>query len=288
MPFRLPSPPPSATVLSLDPLVYTVPLLSPAEASGLLKHAESRLLAAPLEKSNPPAATLSPAGLRPLPLLCLLSGLPSAVAASRLPGHTFSSLLSASALPVLLFSLLASLLPSLALACISAASPSLRTSSAVALNAPSDLPPLSPLLSSLAASLSLPPSHFEAPVYTRYAPAEIFSRHYDASPSPREWAGEGGQRVATCIAYLSTLPAGVGGETSFPSLSLSVPPVSGTCLFFFPADLSDPALRPDRRLLHESLPASEEKRIVQTFVRAGEVPPPLGLPGGWSEGDDPD
>ncbi|GMI51734.1 hypothetical protein TeGR_g2550, partial [Tetraparma gracilis] len=122
MPFRLPSPPPSATVLSLDPLVYTVPLLSPSDASGLLAHAESRLLAEPLERSNPPAATLSPDGLRPLPLLCLLSGAPSAVAASRLPGHTFEALLSASALPVLLFSLLASLLLPLALACISAAS----------------------------------------------------------------------------------------------------------------------------------------------------------------------
>ena len=56
---------------------------------------------------------------------------------ARLPGDTVLDIYVADALPLSGYPL-----PPLALACISAASPSLRTSSAVALNAPSDLPPL--------------------------------------------------------------------------------------------------------------------------------------------------
>jgi hypothetical protein len=124
--------------------------------------------------------------------------------------------------------------------------------------------------------------HWEAPVVTRYAPnGARFARHNDASPTRgSEWTDQGGQRVVTCICYLTSLPSNetTGGETYFDVLDIAVRPTQGMALFFFPADSN--TLVADDRTTHESLPTSpkHEKWIVQMFGRTQTVPPPLGLP----------
>ena len=122
---------------------------------------------------------------------------------------------------------------------------------------------------------------WEAPVFTRYPPGSVFSRHQDASPTKgSEWEDEGGQRVVTCICYLNTVPK--GGETSFDQLNIVVPPKQGNALIFFPSVLGD-SLEADERLTHESMAVLDgEKCIVQMFGRVGpRVPPPLGLPNAY-------
>jgi len=116
---------------------------------------------------------------------------------------------------------------------------------------------------------------WEAPVVTRYSPGALFASHNDASPTRgSEWRVLGGQRIVTVITYLNSCEK--GGGTKFDKLNISVQPVQGSALVFFPAD-SD-TLVADDRTVHQSLPAVEEKWIVQLFGRVRRVPPPLGIP----------
>lgn len=128
---------------------------------------------------------------------------------------------------------------------------------------------------------------WEAPVVTRYEVGAIFAKHGDASPQKgAEWITQGGQRVITCICYLTTMKdddsssgsgSGGGGETYFERLDIQVTPQAGTALIFFPADYD--TLVADDRTIHESLPPkATEKWIVQLFGRVDRVPPPLGIP----------
>lgn len=64
--------------------------------------------------------------------------------------------------------------------------------------------------------------------------------------------------------------------TKFDKLGFQVQPRSGSALIFFPA-IAD-TMEADGRTVHQSLPAVEEKYIVQLFGRVGRVPPPLGIP----------
>jgi prolyl 4-hydroxylase len=131
--------------------------------------------------------------------------------------------------------------------------------------------------------LGIPLPQLEEPQIVRYRAGEEFTWHYDEVP--RSQMGNGGQRLATLLVYLNTVEN--GGETVFRDLKqcvdkagqlcqeqLSVQPVEGHALLFFPAYRDG---RPDDRTLHKGGMAASEKWIVQMWIheRAYEaaVPP---------------
>jgi hypothetical protein len=269
--------PPSATVLSEDPLVYVVPnFLSDEECDSYMERVnrlskESR----PMTRSNPPEVSISVSKLWPLPLLSLGAGIPSLL---KLDGSRPSmDQLVESVLP----SIVIALAGSAALALLTVplmrlvSDSSSRTSDAMALNLEEDFGFVHPFVDKVCEITKHPWYAWESPVCTKYEPGAIFAKHGDASPARgSEWSELGGQRVVTCICYLNTVNG--GGETSFDRLGIDVKPTKGTALVFFPANVD--TLKADDRTTHESLPPKEEKWIVQMFGRMGRVPPPLGLP----------
>lgn len=290
-------------VLSGDPRVIVVDdLLSESECRALIDRAlavdadpdDPRRLA----RSNPPEASLSIARLAPLPLLCLASGSPPFLRTLDVGGTIDAAVAAASpnvAAAVAATFALVAVAPTLARRA------DLRTSDAVALNAPDDVDLVRPLVERATASLrrAADPADaelydwrcWEAPVVTRYSEdGAKFAVHNDASRDWRaEWGDAGGQRVVTVILYLTDVRE--GGGTAFPELEIEVRPTRGRALVFFPADRS--TLEADDRTRHESrptVPGGGTKWIVQLFGRAGRprTPPPLGLPDEYGRvaGDD--
>ena len=89
----------------------------------------------------------------------------------------------------------------------------------------------------------------------------------------RAFAANGGQRLVTVLVYLNTVPEGTeGGRTLFNSIpgvegNLTVTPVKGTAIMFFPGKLSGEL---DRRLLHTAEHAVSEKWVSQVWIRQGD------------------
>ena len=279
-------------VLSEDPLVYVIPdLLSPAECQAYqnrvteLQQEGKRSMT----KSNPPEVSLELSKLWPLPLLSVGAGIPPLIRLQQQQqlspddGVTLNQILE-TVLPPITLAMVASI--ALAYGVIlplirKVSSGSSRTSEAMAFNLDEDVDFCRDLVDRVSSYTGHPWHAWEAPVVTRYDPGAIFARHGDASPTKgTEWADLGGQRVVTCICYLTSSTG--GGETSFDQLGIDVTPNQGDALVFFPADPI--SLQADPRTTHESLPANSEKWIVQMFGRIGpRVPPPLGLPDSFDE-----
>lgn len=118
--------------------------------------------------------------------------------------------------------------------------------------------------------LGLPLEHMEEPQLVRYQAGQEFSWHYDQVPPPQ--LANGGQRLATLLVYLNSLPSGKGGGTVFRDLvdrngdgPLGMTPQQGSALLFFPADGKG---NPDDRTLHKGEVVADgyEKRIVQVWT----------------------
>lgn len=115
--------------------------------------------------------------------------------------------------------------------------------------------------------LSIPLEHMEEPQIVRYQSGQQFSWHYDEIPPAQR--PNGGQRLATLLVYLNTVPK--GGGTVFRDLKdadgnqpLCVQPEQGLAVLFFPA-YSDG--RPDDRTLHKGEKVLDtEKRIIQMWI----------------------
>ena len=268
--------PPSASVLSEDPLVYVVPnFLSEEECDSYMERVrrlsnENR----PMTRSNPPDVSINVSKLWPLPFLSLGAGIPPL---SRLDGSPSMDQLVELVVPPIALALVGSaILALLTVPLVRLVSDSSsRTSVAMALNLEQDIEFIRPFVDRVCHITQHPWHAWESPVCTKYEPGAIFAKHGDASPTRgSEWSDMGGQRVITCICYLNTVNE--GGETSFDQLGINVKPTKGTALVFFPANVH--TLKADERTTHESLPPVEEKWIVQMFGRVGRVPPPLGLP----------
>ena len=105
-------------------------------------------------------------------------------------------------------------------------------------------------------------SRCEEPQIVKYDIGQEFTYHYDILP--QEQLTNGGQRVATILIYLNTVSEKNGGGTIFRDLidgsndtnSLSVQPVQGSALIFFPSDQFG---EPDDCTLHCSLPIIESQ-----------------------------
>ncbi|KAL3925854.1 MAG: hypothetical protein SGARI_005771 [Bacillariaceae sp.] len=109
----------------------------------------------------------------------------------------------------------------------------------------------------------------EEPQIVRYERGQEFSWHYDEVPPPQ--LNNGGQRLATMLVYLTSVPDGKGGGTTFRDLKnsdngeLVMQPKRGACLLFFPAFADG---TPDDRTLHKShvLESDDPKWIVQMWI----------------------
>jgi prolyl 4-hydroxylase len=99
----------------------------------------------------------------------------------------------------------------------------------------------------------------EEPQIVQYSIGQEFTWHYDEIPLSQA-TNNGGQRIATILIYLNTIPKKNGGCTTFRDLTngqhttntpLSVQPIQGSVLIFFPSNRHG---KPDDRTLHRSEP----------------------------------
>jgi prolyl 4-hydroxylase len=152
---------------------------------------------------------------------------------------------------------------------------------------------VSVLLAKANAVLGVDPCHLEEPQIVRYRPGQEFNWHYDVVPETL--LTNGGQRVGTLLVYLNSVPTPAGGGTVFRDLQshtsldgtamastntgatatleqppprepLTVQPVRGTALIFFPATANG---QPDYRTLHkgavlQSPPLASTKRVAKS------------------------
>ena len=119
----------------------------------------------------------------------------------------------------------------------------------------------------------LPPENAEPFTIIRYGPGDEYRPHADYydpdDPGSRTGLDQGGQRLATFLAYLNRPPE--GGETSFPRIGLSVPPEPGAGLLFFNCA---PDGTPDPATLHAGNPVGAgEKWLASRWIRVGRFRP---------------
>lgn len=113
--------------------------------------------------------------------------------------------------------------------------------------------------------LGIPLKQMEEPQIVRYLMGQEFSWHHDEVPSTQ--LENGGQRIATLLVYLNTVNR--GGGTIFKYLKdfngkpLTVKPVKGSALLFFPAFADG---LPDDRTLHKGQVAGDTKWITQMWI----------------------
>lgn len=107
----------------------------------------------------------------------------------------------------------------------------------------------------------VPASHFEEPQIVRYEIGQQFSWHGDSIPKSMQQ--DSGNRLATFILYLNTLPSIAGGATSFKDLSIQCSPDQGKGLLFFPCYADGSA---DDRTFHCGQIAMETKWIAQIWI----------------------
>ena len=244
-----------------------------------------------MARSNAPDVSLQMSRLWPLPFLCLGAGIPPAL---KLFLNENSSIDTGGSTTIDLSQIIAAVLPNISIAfgitilsillitqgMRQYAEKNSRTSQSVALNQEKDIEFIRTLVTRASSATNHNWYQWEAPVITKYDPGALFASHNDASPTRgREWAELGGQRVVTVITYLNTCEK--GGGTKFDKLNFVVQPKQGCALVFYPANAE--TLDADERTIHQSLPAVEDKYIVQLFGRHQKVPNPLGIPDSYAE-----
>jgi len=79
-----------------------------------------------------------------------------------------------------------------------------------------------------AETLGLPAEYVEPLQIARYGRGQEYKKHVDWRPANFNGLHIFGQRVATILVYLNTLPEGAGGETEFLALNAKVRPVQGS------------------------------------------------------------
>ncbi|GFH51220.1 hypothetical protein CTEN210_07696 [Chaetoceros tenuissimus] len=265
-------------VLSEDPKCFIIrDFLSEEECKAYISRADNAD-ASLMTQSNAPQATLQMSRLWPLPFLSLAAGIPpiirlyenspdvSSIGSAEMFAVASQPIGAAIGVMCSLLFLVTNIMQKYA--------GTTRTSESLALNREEDCEFITNLVNRASAVTGRNWKNWEAPVITRYSMDAIFASHNDASPTRgSEWKDLGGQRMTTVITYLNTCSE--GGATKFDKLGFQVQPERGSALVFYPADEN---LDADERTIHQSLPAVDEKYIVQLFGRYERVPPPLGIP----------
>lgn len=132
-------------------------------------------------------------------------------------------------------------------------------------------PELHAIEARLACLSGLPVTHGEGIQVLRYGIGARYVPHFDFFPPEVPGSAahvipqRGGQRIATVVMYLNTVP--LGGETEFPDVGCKVAAVKGNACFFSYMD-ADGKL--DRRSLHSgNAVEAGEKWIATWWMRQG-------------------
>ncbi len=119
--------------------------------------------------------------------------------------------------------------------------------------------------------LGVQDQQLEEPQTVCYKPGQFFQWHLDSlAPTNTEITPnqqpQAGNRVATALVYLNDLDS---GATEFRDLGISIKPVRGTALLFFPSFGAVKSAPADIRVLHRGAPneAGEDKHIAQLWIR---------------------
>lgn len=126
----------------------------------------------------------------------------------------------------------------------------------------------------LAEAMGLETAFLEPLRLVRYArPGQAFEEHVDWIVDPWDPQLELlGQRVATALVILESVPEAAGGETDFPCLGIRLRPEAGTALLW-PNVCADG--RPLPELIHEAKPISREgvqKTALNVWARDRPLP----------------
>jgi prolyl 4-hydroxylase len=118
--------------------------------------------------------------------------------------------------------------------------------------------------------VNIPVENGEGLQVLNYRVGQFYNPHFDFFDPQHKGSAvpmaTGGQRVGTCIMYLSTVEE--GGETHFPEVGIKVPPVRGDAVFFYNVRVDGEV---DRNTLHASLPVIRgEKWACTKWIRERE------------------
>eukprot|EP00929_Paragymnodinium_shiwhaense_P063648 TRINITY_DN31807_c0_g2_i1.p1 TRINITY_DN31807_c0_g2~~TRINITY_DN31807_c0_g2_i1.p1 ORF type:complete len:469 (-),score=117.84 TRINITY_DN31807_c0_g2_i1:323-1729(-) len=155
--------------------------------------------------------------------------------------------------------------------------PTFRTSDTASLrgSAATRLPIVSEVMKKATALVGMPPDCCESLQLVRYSSEkQYYKEHYDLMDE-EQWQQllMGGQRVATVLVYLSSLPPSAGGATAFPKLGsegLRIEPEFGSAVVWPNVDALG---NPEMRSQHAALPLDpsyqgEPKIAVNCWIRA--------------------
>lgn len=137
-----------------------------------------------------------------------------------------------------------------------------------------ELPLVADLEQCIAELTGIPQENGEGLQVLRYEPGQRYVPHWDYFPPESASSADivrpekGGQRIATFLLYLNTVP--MGGETEFPHAGIKVAAVKGNACFFSYCD-ADGQLDP--LTLHSGNAVIEgDKWIAVKWLREGRVP----------------
>eukprot|EP00930_Biecheleria_cincta_P098381 TRINITY_DN90037_c0_g1_i1.p1 TRINITY_DN90037_c0_g1~~TRINITY_DN90037_c0_g1_i1.p1 ORF type:complete len:493 (-),score=73.50 TRINITY_DN90037_c0_g1_i1:112-1590(-) len=122
-----------------------------------------------------------------------------------------------------------------------------------------------------ASTLHVPIEFVEALQLVRYSRGERYSSHVDWGRAQDASLWLAGQRTATALIYLNTLPEQCGGETVFGSLGVRVQPRAGTAVIWPNVDIDG---KPQPLVEHEAMPVlcDATKYAVNVWVRCQKMP----------------
>ncbi|CAJ1420985.1 unnamed protein product, partial [Effrenium voratum] len=106
-----------------------------------------------------------------------------------------------------------------------------------------------------AQQLQLPVEFVEPLQIARYSRGQEYKRHFDWRASSFNGLWIFGQRVATILVYLNTMPEGAGGETEFHKVNVKVRPVLGSAVIWPNVDADG---QPSRDTLHLANPVLQD------------------------------
>eukprot|EP00435_Cladocopium_sp_Y103_P043916 s1464_g12.t1 len=106
-----------------------------------------------------------------------------------------------------------------------------------------------------AQQLDLPTDYVEPLQIARYSRGQEYKRHFDWRSANFNGIWIFGQRVATILVYLKTIPQGAGGETEFNQVNVEVRPVEGAAAIWPNVDVLG---RPHEAASHQAKPVLQD------------------------------